>query len=335
MTDKTPQKIKSSNGAKKKKTMIEVRSLLRIYNERPVVHNLDLEVYGGEIFGLFGPNGSGKSTTIRMLTGLTRPNRGRIIFHLNGKDVDVHQSPLSIREHVGILTETPAAYGMELNDYLKFFGRLSRIPEDELSRRVLEVITIVGLEDHIYRRLTTMSTGEKQRAEIARVLLKDAPILFLDEPFSGIDIATRRELRDYLKKNWLNEERCIFFTSHNILESEHFVDRFAFILKGEVIATGEEKDLKKRFLGRKFVMTMKDMPTAQNGLMHLVRKGLIEDGEVVMNQIFTTLRSIDDMDEVLRSLVEAGITFHEIHPLGTIEDVFLDLTEDRKKEVNT
>jgi len=309
------------------------QGLTKIYGDRVVVDEVDLEqLYGGDIFGL-GPNGSGKSTTIRMLTGLTQPSEGSITMRANGGHINVLRSPLALREHAAILTETPSVYErMELFQYLKLFGQLSRIPQDELVKKILEVISITGMEDHMYRVLRQMSMGERQRVEIARVLLKDSPVLFLDEPFNGIDITTRRELRDYLKNHWLNENRCIFFTSHNLLESEHFVDRFSFLYEGKIIASGDESELKNKFLVKKFVIYLQDLQAAQKGLAILVKNDLVEEGEVVNNLIYITLKSREEVDDVIRTLVEGGVSFYEIHPKGTIEDVFIGLVEDKKKQ---
>jgi len=332
-------------------------NLTKVYGDRVVVDSVDFSVRGGEIFGLFGPNGSGKSTILRMLTGITQPNKGSVQIRVNGNAIDVLSDPIIVREHASILTEIPALYeNMELYHYLKFYGRMGRLPEDKLSTRVLEAVTIVGMEDHIYRPLRQMSMGERQRVEIARVLLKDSPIMFLDEPFNGIDITTRREIREYLKKKWLNESRCVFFTSHNLLESEHFVDRFAFIYQGKIIASGDEEELKTQFSTKKFVIILKgymsgeiqpdfdeefDDPSlegkqqisvAQNALLLLIKEDLILEGEVVGNKIFLTVSSHDDLDVVIKTLVKNGITFHEVHPVGSIEDIFITLLEEKKKK---
>ena len=311
---------------------MRTENLTKVYRDRIVVDGVEFSIRGGEIFGLFGPNGSGKSTILRMLTGITRPNRGTVRIRVNRHAISVVSDPLAVREHASILTETPALYeGMELYDYLHFYGRLSRIPEDALSQRVLEAVSIVGMEDHLYRPLRQMSMGERQRVEIARVFLKDSPIIFLDEPFNGIDITTRREIRDYLKHVWLNENRCIFFTSHNLLESEHFVDRFAFIYQGKIIASGGEDELKKRFATTKFIIHFRDRPSSHEAFAILVSGGVLQEGEVVGNRIFLTLAATEHLDIVIQSLVGNGISFQEIHPVGTIEDIFIELVEKKKQ----
>lgn len=312
--------------------MMFAEGLTKVYRDRIVVDDVKFNIRGGEIFGLFGPNGSGKSTILRMLTGITRPTKGRIGFTKDGKNVSVLNDPMAIREHASILTETPALYeGMELFHYLHFYGRLSRIPEDDLSKRVLEAVSIVGMEDHLYRPLRQMSMGERQRVELARVLLKDSPIIFLDEPFNGIDITTRREIRDYLKNVWLNEDRCVFFTSHNLLESEHFVDRFAFIYQGKIIASGDEDELKKRFATKKFIIHFQDKPSAREAFQTLIPTGILQEGEVVGHRIFLTLSATDDLNLIIQTLVGNNITFQEIHPVGTIEDIFIELVDSKKQ----
>jgi ABC-2 type transport system ATP-binding protein len=348
--------------------IMHAENLTKRYGDRIVVDGVGIEVNGGEIFGLFGPNGSGKSTILRMLTGITRPSRGTVTIGLNGRSVKVSNDPLLVREHASILTETPALYeNMELYQYLRFYARLSRIPADDLSRRVLEAVTIVGMEDHLYRPLRQMSMGERQRVEIARVLIKNSPIMFLDEPFNGIDITTRREIRDYLKNVWLNEDRCVFFTSHNLLESEHFVDRFSFIYQGKIIASGDEDELKARFSTTKYAIHCTDespgrkpapplserIPTGvhpgapadiiqdedlpvmsgpQRGLAILVSNGLIEEGEVTGNRLIVTLSAKSELDSVIQTLVTNGVSFQEVHPVGTIEDIFINMLDEKKKE---
>ena len=313
--------------------ILSTTNLTKVYGDRAVVDRVALELFGGEIFGLFGPNGSGASTIIRRSSGLTKPSMGRIIMRNNGESINVLEEPVMTRKHCAILTETPSVYErMELFNYLKFYGKLSALPEKNISQKVLEVVSIVGMEDHLYRPLRQMSMGERQRVEIARVLLKDSPVLFLDEPFNGIDITTRREIRDYLRNNWLNDKRCIFYTSHNLLESEHFVDRFAFIHRGRLLTTGDKKELRKKFKVKKFVIYLMDLFTAQQGLSFLVKNDQIEAGEVVNNLIYVTLKTKEEVDDVIRTLVNNGISFHEIHPVDNIEDMFIELLNEIERK---
>lgn len=317
--------------------IIKVDGLVKSYEDRKVVDDVSLVIHGGEIYGLFGPNGSGKSTTIRMLTGLTPPNRGRIVLNPKGSRIDVRKKPMEVREYIGILTEAPAVYeSMELFQYLRFYALMSRIHKDEVTNRVLEVVSIVDMEDHLYRTLGKLSMGEKQRVEIARVLLKDAPVLFLDEPFNGIDVTTRRQIRDYLKHNWLTPEKCIFFTSHNLLESEHFVDRFAFIYEGKIIATGDEMEMQKVNQTKRFEILFGEARDARDALRFLVEKHMLSEGEVLGYRLLFTQSSDYQVEEVIRFLVDKDLSFSSIQPIGTLEDIFIELVnEKREQEGNT
>jgi ABC-2 type transport system ATP-binding protein len=275
---------------------------------------LDLEIPGGQIFGLFGPNASGKTTAIRILHGIARPDCGEVEV----AGVDVGADPVAARSVSAAMIENPPQFaGMRLNEYLRFHARMGGVPKKQESRRVYEAISEVGLDEEAFRLVGELSLGQRQRAELARLILSDARVLFLDEPFSNIDIDARRAMKDRLRR-WLGPDRCALYTSHYILESEGLVDRFAFIRGGRIIAQGRRDELARKYLVPRFRLTTLDQPRAMTVLEKLPG---VEDADLDNGELVLRLKG-EETDGVLVALIKAGIQVQEMRRLGTVEEIF-------------
>lgn len=307
---------------------IYAEGIYKKYGDIQALSDAALEVKPGEIFGLFGPNGAGKTTFVRVLTGLTNPDSG----NARVCGVDVIACPNAVRRHTSILVEHPYFYEkMKLKNYLKFYAKLCNISSSQVDKKVAKAVEIVGMEKKIGIRLQTMSMGERQRAEIARVLIKSAEVLFLDEPFNGIDLEMRKKLRSYLKL-LLEDGKCIFFTSHNLLEAEQIVDKFAIINQGKIIAVGTSQDLKDKYLMPKLFIRLKN---PQKGLEILQGKAEYNQSEIDQEGICITLKRKDDIPNLIRFLAAQDLEIYEIKSLGTMEDVFSQVIKSPKEEVVT
>jgi ABC-2 type transport system ATP-binding protein len=295
--------------------LIEADGITKFYGSLKAMDNVSLEVKEGEIFAIFGPNGAGKTTSVRALTGLTSFDYGEAYVC----DIDVKRNMNTVRKYVGILMELPFLYEyMNSLQYLRFFGKLSGVPHSRLEQRIQEVLMLVEMYEMINKKISTMSSGQRQRLELARVMMSDARILFLDEPFTMIDIAMRRKLRGYLKE-WCGEGRCIFYTSHNIIESEYLVDRFSFISDGRIKAVGGARDLMRKMLVPKFFVDVSDRDRAYQILKSQNWVGSIEisgSGLLIGLSERRTARLIPPL------LVKAKIDLYEMKGTGTMEDVF-------------
>ncbi len=222
---------------------IEVRNLTKQFGDFTAVDDISFAVDAGEIFAFLGPNGAGKSTTIKTLTTLLRPTKG--IVKLAGHDVTKDQD--AARSAFGIVFQDPSLDD-ELSAYenMELHAVLYGIPRVKIRASVEELLEMVDLADRRDSMVKTFSGGMKRRLEIARGLLHEPHVLFLDEPTLGLDTQTRNLLWDYVKR--LNKEKAmsVFFTTHYIEEAEKVADRIAIIDHGKIIVIGTSKDLMKQ-----------------------------------------------------------------------------------------
>ncbi len=232
---------------------IETRALTKRYATQgtadavlaPAVHDVNLAIPHGELFGLFGPNGAGKSTLIRMLTTLLTPTSGQA--QVNGFDV-VRQAA-QVRASVGlVLANEHSFYGrMTGRQNLEFFAALQNVPPRRLRARVDELLAMFELERHANAMFQTYSTGMRQKLNVARALLHDPPVLFLDEPTKGMDVQTADTVRALLHDEIVNRQgKTVFLTTHDLYEMEHLCDRVGILVRGELRASGKVRDLVER-----------------------------------------------------------------------------------------
>jgi ABC-2 type transport system ATP-binding protein len=221
--------------------IIEIEHATKQFGELTAVNDLSFDVAKGELFALLGPNGAGKSTTIKMLTTLLNPTKGKML--LAGHDVVREQE--AARRSFGIVFQDPSvdvdltAYeNMEL--HAVFYG----VRRSELKERIRTLLEMVELWDRKDSKVKYFSGGMKRRLEIARGLLHHPHILFLDEPTLGLDTQTRALLWNYVKKMSVEEGMTVFFTTHYIEEAEATADRIGIIDHGKLITIGTSDAIK-------------------------------------------------------------------------------------------
>jgi ABC-2 type transport system ATP-binding protein len=218
---------------------IEAHRLTRRFGARTAVEDLDLEVARGEAFVLLGPNGAGKTTTVRVLCCLLAPSAGsaRVLGH------DVAREADSIRGRIGLLTEAPGLYDrLSAWQVLLFFARLHGLPD--AARRVEEHLRTFDLWEHRDVPSAALSKGMKQKVALARTLLHDPEVLFLDEPTAGLDPATQRTVRELLQ-SLKAKGRTLFVTTHNLDEAERVADRIG-VLSRRLLAADRPAALRRR-----------------------------------------------------------------------------------------
>lgn len=222
---------------------ISTTGLTRRFGDLVAVDNVDLEVDCGEMFAFLGPNGAGKSTSIKMLTTLLRPTEGSV--RLNG--YDAVRDPTNARRQFGIVFQE-ATVDTELTAYenLELHAVLYGIPASDTPGRIREMLDLVKLGDREKDRVKTFSGGMVRRLEVARGLLHNPRILFLDEPTIGLDAQTRLLLWNYVAEMNQKSGTTVFFTTHYIEEAEMAADRIAIIDHGRIIAVGSPEELKSR-----------------------------------------------------------------------------------------
>ena len=219
--------------------MLEVRNLSKTYDDLAAVNDISFAVQEGEIFGFLGPNGAGKTTTINMLTGLANPTKGAIVYQ--GQDVTGN---IKAAQHlIGIVPDDSNLYD-ELSgfDNLCFCAALYGIRKPEREARARKLLEQFGLKEAGKKLFKAYSKGMKRKLTIAAGIIHHPPMLFLDEPTTGIDVASARQIRALLKT--LNQEGVtIFLTTHYIEEAERLCNRIAFIVQGRIVRTGSVADL--------------------------------------------------------------------------------------------
>jgi sodium transport system ATP-binding protein len=206
------------------------------------VNKLSFQVSPGEIYGLLGPNGAGKTTTLRMLATLLSPTSGRLSIC----DFDGEEQSAEIRRRIGFLTASSGLYHrLSPEETLRYFGRLHSIDEDELTGRIEKIISLLDIEDFRRTPWRKLSTGQKQRTSIARVLIHDPPVLILDEPTSGLDVLSNRLILRFLQES-RDQGKAVLFSTHYMEEAEMICDRFGMVHRGELLMEGTLEDLREK-----------------------------------------------------------------------------------------
>ncbi|MBI3662730.1 MAG: ABC transporter ATP-binding protein [Acidobacteria bacterium] len=224
--------------------MIHLENLTKEYDVMPTAgkpgqvlatDRLNLDVAGGEIFGLVGPNGAGKTTTLKMVCGLLVPTAGRVT--VNG--IDVERQPEAAQKHIGYLADFFALYDdLKVWEYLDYFAHAYKMEEAAIAARIDYAIGEMGLEPKRESYIAGLSRGMKQRLGIARAILHDPPVLVLDEPASGLDPKARHELKELLRA--MNRAgKTIFITSHVLSDLEEMCSSIAILEKGKLVRAGK------------------------------------------------------------------------------------------------
>jgi sodium transport system ATP-binding protein len=227
--------------------MIRVDSLSRSFRDpkRGIVVAVDgvsFEARAGEIFGLLGSNGAGKTTTLRMLATILRPSSGTA--EIGG--YDIVRSPDQVRRNIGFLSGDMGHYlRLSPREVLTIFGRLNGVSGGALKSRVNDLIEHFGMSEYADARVDGFSTGMKQRAAIARVLVHDPPVLILDEPTAGLDVPTAQIIENFIL-GAKRSGKCIVLSTHIMEEAEYLCDRIAVVHAGRLQALGTMDELRAR-----------------------------------------------------------------------------------------
>jgi ABC-2 type transport system ATP-binding protein len=230
-----PMSDPSSGGGGATVPAVEVCGLTKDFDRKRAVDGLDLIVHEGEFFGFLGPNGAGKSTTIKMLSGLMRPTAG--MARVQG--VDVETDALRVKALIGVLPEEAALYDrLTPLEHLRFVGRLHGLSQEDLERRSGELLDLLEIEDADRRKMVIdFSMGMKKKVSLACALIHGPRLLFLDEPFNGIDAVTVRAIRELLQAA-VSRGVTIFFSSHILDLVQKLCTRVGVIVQGRLRVLG-------------------------------------------------------------------------------------------------
>ena len=219
--------------------MIETENLSRSYGGRVALHHLNLQVAAGEILGFLGPNGAGKSTTVKILTGMIKPDGGRASV----AGFDIVRDPLEVKKRIGYVPESAALYeSLTAREYLELVASLYHLPGPGAAQRIEDMLQRFDLAHAIDQRLSEFSKGMKQKVLIASALMHRPEVLFLDEPLTGLDANAALVVKELIRA-LAAQGRTIFFCSHVLEVVERVCTRIVIINQGKVIADGTAADI--------------------------------------------------------------------------------------------
>ncbi|MFP4499882.1 MAG: ABC transporter ATP-binding protein [Candidatus Hydrogenedentota bacterium] len=303
--------------------IITVTRLAKQFGDVTAVESVTFDVREGELFGLLGPNGAGKTTTITMMTGLARPDKGTI--HIAG--IDCSRNPKAAQHLLGIVPDESNLYP-ELTGFenLSFCGALYGMPRREREERARELLESFGLSQAAARKFGAYSKGMKRKLTIAAGIIHKPPILFLDEPTTGIDVASARQIRQLIAD--LNAAgTTILLTTHYIEEAERLCGRIAFIVEGHIIRTDAVADLMRETQGRNVVEF--GVASGAGALCDVVRETFpaLECTTVASTALRVESRDPVRIGPLVRLIEEHGQEVFEARKIRpSLEDVFVHIT---------
>jgi drug efflux transport system ATP-binding protein len=305
---------------------VRMESLVKRFGNFVAVDNVSLEVEQGEIFGFLGPNGAGKSTTIRILCGLLAPTSGRATVH----GFDVATQPEAIRRNIGYMSQRFSLYDdLTVEENIEFFGGVYGVKPQALKARRDYVLKMAALEEKRTSMTRMLSGGWKQRLALGCAILHEPPILFLDEPTSGVDPIARRNFWDLIYE-LSAAGHTIFVTTHYMDEAE-YCHRIALMYGGRVIALGSPAELKQSLgVGHLLNLESSDLLGSMTALEG--RPGIL-DVAVFGGGLHVKVDNATEAEPVIhKALDDAGIKVAVLEPIPpSMEDVFVSLIEKEER----
>ncbi|MFT3869135.1 MAG: ABC transporter ATP-binding protein [Nibricoccus sp.] len=310
--------------------IVVVENLERRFGEFRAVAGISFSVARGEIFGFLGPNGAGKSTTIRMLCGLLAPSggTGRVA------GFDIRRDTELIKSRIGYMSQKFSLYDeLTVEENIDFYSGIYCLPADKKAPRKDWVLRMAGLTEHRHSRTSTLSGGWKQRLALGCAVLHEPPILFLDEPTSGVDPNSRRQFWDLIYE-LAGQGVTVFVTTHYMEESE-YCDRLGIIYRGELIALGRPRDLKTLHMTDAVLEI--DCERPNDAMALLERVSAVKETALFGKGLHAVARDADAaMTGIRAALAEKQIKLIRIERIvPTLEDVFVSLIEARDRAEGT
>jgi len=305
---------------------VSVRDLVKKFGDFTAVDHINLETSRGEVFGFLGPNGAGKSTTIRILCGLLRPTSGTALV----AGFDVAREPEAVRQRIGYMSQKFSLYNdLRVIENLRFFAGLYNVPRELLEKRIQWALEMADLTGHERQMTGTLPGGWKQRLALGCAVLHQPPIVFLDEPTSGVDPISRRQFWELIH-HMAGEGVTVFVTTHYMEEAE-YCNRLALIERGRIVALGTPGELKQRSMKGELLL-VECAPLGQGVELAQKAPGVL-DAAVFGNALHLVVEKAATAIPVLREyLSQRGVTVSRIEAIApTLEDVFVSLTAGHKE----
>lgn len=305
--------------------MIEVHNLTRKFGQIVAVEDVSLEVAEGEVLGFLGPNGAGKTTTIRMLAGIISPTSGYAIVAGQRTDGDVAR----LHELIGLLTESPGLYNnLSAVRNLEYFGGFY---DNFDAGQIEKYLKMVGLWERRKDKAGTFSKGMKQRLALARALIHEPKVLFLDEPTAGLDPEAAHEVREMVKR-LSSEGRTIFLSTHNLTEAELLCHRIA-IIRTRLLVLDTAENLRQRLFSRQVAIQLESV--SDSVMQKVTALPFVKQAKQEENRLVIELDQPDkNRPELVKAIVEAGGRITAVsEEQHSLEEVYLSLAQENRNNV--
>jgi ABC-2 type transport system ATP-binding protein len=302
---------------------LKAENLCKSFNGFAAVENLNIEIRKGEIFGLLGPNGAGKTTSIKMMTGLLKPDSGKVI--INGSSVEKN----SPRTTVGLCPQELVLWNnLTCLEQLIFIAEMYDVPSIVAKERAKSLLERIGLSDKSNKLVKTLSGGMQRRMNLMMALMHDPAILILDEPEAGLDPQSRVMVRDFISS--LAKTKTVIFTTHNMDEADRLCDRISIMDHGKILVTDSPENLKHKIgTGDKLEILFTGPAPHYDDVSDLAQEVEIKDSVVQ----FKSIAIVDRIPGILEALKRKDITITGMNlSENTLEDVFISLTGRRLRE---
>jgi ABC-2 type transport system ATP-binding protein len=300
-------------------SIIEVIGLSKSFEERSVLNNVNFRVEEGDIFGYLGPNGAGKTTTMRVMLGLLKPTHGEAL--ICGRDMSTDGE---MRKRVGVLLEKNGVYDrLTAHDNLQYFARLYGV--DDVERRIKEQLELVGLTDRRDQKAGKFSKGMKQRLGLARAMIHDPEIMFLDEPSSGLDPEAQKMMRDIILEMSRKKKITVFLNSHNLDEVQRVCNRIAILQHGTIRAYDTVENMRSTYSRPMMEFTFNDEGMADKA--RAVLSAMVGEGGAFRNGLVVQAATDSlQAEDLIEKMVNNGVRIAEAKRMKmSLEEVYIDI----------
>jgi ABC-2 type transport system ATP-binding protein len=300
-------------------TMVKIESLNKSFGHIKALNDLNLEIEKGELLGLIGPNGAGKTTAIRIICCILQPNSGNVTVG----GYSIYHDQIKIKSMIGYLPEEPNLYErFKARDLLKYFGELYGVPKNQIDDRIEELLKLVGMSKRADDRINTFSKGLRQRIGIARSLIHDPEVIIFDEPTMGLDPATSRAIRNFIKE--LKGDKTVILCTHYMDEADLLCDRVAILNQGKIRDIGTPEKLKKKVHGD-IILQVRVYEPQKIDESRIMGFESVNGVNLEGDQFLVSLRSRNDISDIIDIFGEQAFSVNTKEP--TLDDVFIQTME--------